>query len=217
MLTRGVTGYCAVKGALAGDMPFGDGVKQQFRLLRHAVSSTTVSSIDDLHSLYVVELQELHSAESLLAGQIERLAPNIQNDALRLRLEEYATELQSRRVDLESLLARTPSDTRSHPDDAMRALLGETQKMALVCAPALRDAALTASIQRIVHYKIAGYGTIGAYAKSLGRVEEAAHFAELADRDKAIDRDLTRLAKGTINPEAATSSEGQMPASLRTH
>ena len=91
--------------------------------------------------------------------------------------------------------------------------------MARVCAPTLRDAAIVASLQRIIHYKIAGYGTIAAYAKSLGRTEEAAHFSELASRDKAVDAELTRLAKGTLNPDAArtTPEYPTVPGSMRTH
>jgi len=75
----------------------------------------------------------------------------------------------------------------------------------------VRDAAIVASIQRIVHYKIAGYGTIAAYAKALGRTDEAAHFAQLADRDKSIDAELTELAKKTLNP-VAVRAPAEQPA-----
>jgi ferritin-like metal-binding protein YciE len=61
-----------------------------------------------------------------------------------------------------------------------------------------------------MHYKIAGYGAIAAYAKALGREAEAAHFAQLADRDKAVDAELTELAKGTLNPEAVVAPKGEL-------
>ncbi len=132
---------------------------------------------------------------------------------LAFRLQEYATELQARRTDLESLLARINADLRrSDADDAMRALIDETEKMWRVCAANVRDAAVTASVQRIMHYKIAGYGAIAAYAKALGRATEAAHFAQLADRDKAVDAELSELAKGTLNPEAAVAPKGEPAA-----
>ena len=94
----------------------------------------------------------------------------------------------------------------------MRALIDETEKMWRVCAANVRDAAVTASVQRIMHYKIAGYGAIAAYAKALGRTTEAAHFAQLADRDKAVDAELSELAKGTLNPEAAVAPKGEPAA-----
>jgi ferritin-like metal-binding protein YciE len=71
----------------------------------------------------------------------------------------------------------------------------------------MRDAALVASIQRIIHYMIAEHGTIAAHAKALGRMQEAAHFAEHADLDRNVDRELTDLAKSTLNPEAASARE----------
>ena len=87
-----------------------------------------------------------------------------------------------------------------------------------VCAANVRDAAVTASVQRIIHYKIAGYGAIASYAKSLGREEDAEHFAQLAERDKAVDAELSELAKGTLNPEAtAAPLGGATEQSARTH
>lgn len=219
LLARSATGYCAVKSTLAGQTSLRQGMREQVRRLRQTVGADTVSTIETMDALYAAELQELHSAEIQLATTIERVTAMLQNEPLSLRLDEYATELAARKVDLESLLARSAVDPRPHPDDAMRALLDETEKMAQVCAPSLRDAAIVASVQRVIHYKIAGYGTIAAYAKSLGRAEEAAHFAELASRDKAIDADFSRLAKATLNPQAtqATPDQTSMPGSLRTH
>jgi ferritin-like metal-binding protein YciE len=219
LLARSATGYCAVKGTLAGETNFKQGAREQMRRLRQAIGAETAATLETMGELYAAELQELHSAERQLAGVTERIAPVMQNEALSLRVDEYATELRSRQADLESLLARSGIDPRAHPDEAMRALLNETEKMARVCAPIVRDAALAASLQRIIHYKIAGYGTIAAYAKSLGRSEEAAHFAELAARDKAVDADFSRLAKGTLNLEAAKTAPERMspPGSLRTH
>ncbi|HVF16967.1 MAG TPA: DUF892 family protein [Steroidobacteraceae bacterium] len=225
LLARGATGYCAMKSTLAGETTLKEGLQRQLHQLRETAGTrmstgmgrSTISSIDNMNALYACELQELHSAECQLADVAEKLVRTIQNPELAIRVDEYVTELRSRKVDLESLLARADVDARPHPDDAMRALVGETEKMARVCAPKLRDAAITASLQRIMHYKIAGYGSIAAYAKSLGRTEEAAHFAELADRDKTIDVELSRLAKATLNPEAVVTGEPQAPGSMRTH
>ena len=217
LLVRGATGYCALKSTWGGQTTLRDGIREQLERLRDATGVGASGSIDSMEALYAAELQELHSAESQLMALTERLVPTIQNPQLAIRFDEYVTELRARKVDLESLLARSEVDSRAHPDDAMRALLGETEKMARLCGLALRDVAVTGSLQRIMHYKIAGYGTIAAYAKSLGRNEEAAHFAELSDRDKAVDAELTRLAKAALNPEAVVTPEPKPAGSVRTH
>jgi ferritin-like metal-binding protein YciE len=201
MLARGATGYCHVKAALmnrAGDT---------------LADLTGNQRLDSLEGMYEAELQELHSAEGQLGQLANDLARTMTHPELAFRLQEYASELQARRRDLENFLARIGADMRDKVkvDDAMHALIAETEKMWRISAANVRDAAVTASVQRIMHYKIAGYGAIAAYAKALGRVAEAGHFAQLADRDKVVDGELSELAKGTLNPDAAAAPQGESP------
>jgi ferritin-like metal-binding protein YciE len=207
LLARGATGYCHAKAALKS------------HAANAAADLTGGGRLDSLDAMYEAELQELHSAEGQLCQLANDLARTMSHPELAFRLQEYATELQARRVDLESLLARIGADALGAADDAMHALIAETEKMWRISAANVRDAAVTASVQRIIHYKIAGYGAIAAYAKALARVDEAAHFAQLADRDKAVDVELNDLAKGTLNLEAAVAPQGGEPAaqSATTH
>ena len=208
MLARGATGYCHVKAALMD------------RAGEAIAELTPGERLDNLDAMYEAELQELHNAEGQLSQLANDLARTMSHPELAFRLQEYATELQARRRDLENFLARIGADVRSETDDAMRALTAETEKMWRISAANVRDAAVTASVQRIIHYKIAGYGAIAAYAKALGRMSEAGHFAQLADRDKAVDGELNDLAKGTLNPEAAVAPKGETAAAeepQRTH
>ena len=205
LLARGVSGYCAVKAALTDHVP-------------DAIADFADDRLDSMDAMYEAELQELHNAEGQLAQLTNDLARTMSHSELAFRMQEYATELHSRRGDVEGLLARIGANLRAHTDDAMQALIEETEKMWRVCAANVRDAAVTASVQRIIHYKIAGYGAIASYAKSLGREEDAQHFAQLAARDKAVDAELSELAKGTLNPEAAAAPlGGAAEQSARTH
>jgi ferritin-like metal-binding protein YciE len=196
LLARGVSGYCAVKAALTD------------RTADAMPDFEDTGRLDSMDAMYEAELQELHNAEGQLAQLTNDLARTMSHPELAFRMQEYATELQSRRGDVEGLLARIGANVRAHRDDAMHALIEETEKMWRVCAANVRDAAVTASVQRIIHYKIAGYGAIASYARSLGREEDARHFAQLADRDKAVDAELSQLAKGTLNPEATAAPAG---------
>jgi ferritin-like metal-binding protein YciE len=60
-------------------------------------------------------------------------------------------------------------------------------------------------VQRLVHFKIAGYGTVATYATFLDRSEDASRLAEYADRDKEFDEELSALAKQVVNPTAAAT------------
>lgn len=224
LMARGATGYCPMKGAMQGRSTIREGLREQWNRLAvqaddavQRVGDRSAPLLDSMDAMYAAELQELHSAESQLIMLSRELMRVIGNAQLAFRIEEYATELQVRKADLEGLLARRNADRREHPDDAMRALIHETHKMAEVSAENVRDAAIAASIQRIIHYKIAGYGTIAAYAKALGRLDDAEHFAQLADRDKTIDAEITEFAKGILNPEAAMSPQETPASEMRTH
>ena len=199
MLARGATGYCHVKAALTN------------RASEALADLSDGKRLDSLEGMYEAELQELHSAETQLAQLANDLARTMTHPELAFRLQEYATELQARCRDLENFLARTGAAAVTETDDAMRALIAETDKMWRISAANVRDAAVTASVQRIMHYKIAGYGAIASYAKALGRTSEAAHFGQLADRDKTVDGELSDLAKGTLNPDAAAAPQGESP------
>jgi ferritin-like metal-binding protein YciE len=62
---------------------------------------------------------------------------------------------------------------------------------------AVRDAAIIANEQRIVHYQIAGYGTAKAFAKAAGLADAVAPFDEMLRRAHDSDRMLTRIACGS--------------------
>ena len=222
LISRGTTGYCGMKAALQGRTSLRDGIREQFQRVSAQLGSAAVREINDMQQLYNVELQELHNGEAQLISLLESLGPSVQNAALAVRLDEYASELRSRKADLDNLLVTYGVDASEHSDDAMRSLTRETMKMSQMCAPELRDAALAASVQRIIHYKMAGYGTIAAYAKVLGHHDAPKRFADYADRDKIIDGELTELAKTALNPKAAASIEQgastqESGAGLRPH
>jgi len=205
LLARGFSGHCAIKAAITERLPELRG------LLPHLNSGAT--RIDSMASMYVSELQELHSAERQLAALSTQLAAYFDNPRLVTRATEYATELQAREAGIKHLLVKYHASSQVHPDQGMRALIAETHKMTHVCTKAVRDAALTASLQRIIHYKIAGYGTIAAYAKLLGRFDESAHFAALADRDKAMDAELSEFATNTLNLDALMAPQPTLSGS----
>jgi ferritin-like metal-binding protein YciE len=229
LLARGASGYCAVKGAVNGEGSLTDGLREQLQRLtgvatggmstvRGSVLQERARRIDSMSELYAAELQELRHAEMQLASLVERVARQGRQEQLASRMRDYARELQSRRSDIENLLQRIGTDFREHPDEAISALILETDKMVQLTSDKVRDAALAASLQRILHYKIAGYGTIASYAKALGRLAEASHFAQLAERDRQVDSDLSSLAKSSLNVEAVAQQPYQpATAEMRAH
>ena len=86
---------------MQGETTLPDGFREQWQRLTDTVSSAravgSVSrEIDSMEMLYAMELQELHSAEVQLCALANKLMTTIANAPLAFRVQEYATELQSR-------------------------------------------------------------------------------------------------------------------------
>ena len=120
-------------------------------------------------------------------------------DALRYHHDQSRTQMGR----LESILSNHGSSAYVHSDQAVEALLTETEKMLrLVKGSALRDAALIASAQKIEHYEIAAYGTAAALAGQL-ELRDEQHMLHLSlEEEREFDLVLTKLAKGEINRDA---------------
>jgi ferritin-like metal-binding protein YciE len=191
-----------------------EGMKEQWQRVRAGFGSST-PAIDSMETMYRSELCELHSSEQQLCALADELWVTIRNGPLSQRVSEYAATLRSREAELESLLVGI--DTRHHTDDPMHALVTNASKMAEICGEIVRDAALVASLQRMIHYMIAEYGTIAAHAKALGRFNEAARFAAYAENEKTVDGELSELAKHTLNPQATLAASKDASADKRGH
>ena len=68
--------------------------------------------------------------------------------------------------------------------------------------PAVMDAALISSAQRVEHYEIASYGTLVTWARQMGHSEAEQLLQQTLDEEKAADRKLTELAESEVNVTA---------------
>jgi ferritin-like metal-binding protein YciE len=160
--------------------------------------------ISSLADMYVAELQELHSVENQLVNALPRMAELAKSaelkDAINKHLEE--TRSQARRV--QEVLRRRGASPREHVDQAMQALVRESEKWAgMLDDPALADAGLIASAQKVEHYEIAAYGTVAAYAGLLGFEDDQRELHAILEEEKAADANLSGIAKSVANPQAA--------------
>jgi ferritin-like metal-binding protein YciE len=164
------------------------------------------SAIDSMHAVYRAELRDLRAAEVQACALVDEIFVTLLNGPLAERVSQYVAALRRRSVEHERLL-ELGEDSRSHRNPVMRALVHEASRVAESCATNVRDVVLVATLQHMVHYLIASYGTIAAHAKVLGLPDQAALFHGHADSDRAFDADLSTLAKSEVNPAALTPQE----------
>lgn len=83
--------------------------------------------------------------------------------------------------------------------------------MSELSEPAVRDAALIVSSQKVEHYEIAAYGSCKAFATLLGESEVVRLLDQTLVEEKAADVKLSALAEGGVNLDA-DASDMQPPA-----
>lgn len=154
----------------------------------------------------LAELQELHNVERQFCEALPRLAQSAKHAELKDAFSAHAAEATRDMERIAEILQRHGASPQEHVDQSMQALIRETEKWKDILAnPTLDDAGLIASAQKILHYEIAGYGTITAYAGMLDRPEEKTALHDILGAKKALDMMLTALAKRTVNREAAVA------------
>ena len=164
--------------------------------------------ITTLQELYVDELKDLWSANDQMARALKRIAPKASEPELKTLLTDAQTGIAAHTTLLKSLIEAQDEKVSKEHCKGMEGLVTEALKHTIEEAPVkgpVLDAAIIAQYQRMTHYGITGFGTVGAFAKALKEKDAvkqlAAAVGEMVDGDKM----MSRLAESAVNVEAASS------------
>jgi len=162
------------------------------------------NAAEGLRELFVDSLKDIYWAEKALAKSLPKMAKNATTEALVQAIEEH-TEVTLQQVQrLERVFELLNEKAVAKKCEAMDGLIKEGQKiMESTEQGPVRDAGIIAASQKIEHYEIAKYGTLVAFAKTLGEDEAAGILAETLAEEKEADVTLTEAAYNTINFDAA--------------
>ncbi len=152
--------------------------------------------LETLHDLFVHELRDIYSAENQLLKALPRMAKAASSEELRAAFEEHLGQTQDQVERLETIFEQLEVRPRGKKCVAMEGLIEEGKDLLGDDAdPAVKDAALIASAQKVEHYEIAAYGTVRTYAELLGFDGAAALLQQSLDEESATDEKLTELAR----------------------
>lgn len=92
--------------------------------------------------------------------------------------------------------------------EAMAGLIKEAEEiMSSTEEGVVRDAGIISAAQKVEHYEIASYGTLCAFARTLGENKIADLLEKTLKEERDADSTLTKVAESSINAEAM--QEGQ--------
>jgi ferritin-like metal-binding protein YciE len=151
--------------------------------------------------LLVMELQQIHSAETQLARALPRLARNVETEQLKQSLEKRLEEGERILKDVEAGLEELDESPGRKKNVAAEGLLADAREHVQEIAPGpALDAVLIAGIQKIEHYCIAAWGTARSVAQALNQNTTVRAMERALKEGKAYDEQLTQLAEEEVMP-----------------
>lgn len=162
------------------------------------------SAAEGLKELFEDSLKDIYWAEKALTKALPKMAKNATSQNLKKAIEEHLAVTQKQVSRLEQVFEIIEKKAVAKKCDAMEGLIKEGESiMKETQLGAVRDAGIIAASQKIEHYEIATYGTLCAFAKTLGEDKVAKLLETTLAEEKEADITLTEAAYNTINFDAA--------------
>jgi len=156
--------------------------------------------LDSLETLFAGELADLRSAESQLIKALPKMAKAANSPKLKQAFEGHLEETKAQAERLDEIIQSLDRKVPSKKCKAMEGLIEEGSEVVSADGdPAVIDAALIASAQRVEHYEIAAYGCARTFAELLGLTDAAKLLEESLEEEKQADIKLTKVAKSIDN------------------
>jgi len=165
-----------------------------------------MKKISSLTELFVEQIKELYDSERKQQDVFQKFIKSARSNDLKKLMLKIAEQTDSQVMRLEEVLELLGEPLRGVECKPMKELLARSLSLSRTSAnPEILETSLIAAIQCAKHFEIAVYGTLVAFAESLGDNESADILARTLAEEKALDNELTELAMESINSRAKES------------
>jgi ferritin-like metal-binding protein YciE len=166
--------------------------------------------IKNAEQLAAQGLKEIHSAERQLVRALPKLTKSVEHEGLRQVLERRREMGQQLVEDLDEIFDQIEvrGAGRFKNRTAEGLIEDVNEHLEEIREPMLRDAALLAAIQKVLHYCIAAWGTSRSMGQLLGQKRVVEVMQRVLDEGKRMDQQLTDLAEREINPKMLEAEQG---------
>jgi ferritin-like metal-binding protein YciE len=168
------------------------------------------SAAEGLRELFVDSLKDIYWAEKALTKALPKMAKNATSENLINTINDHITVTEEQVSRLEQIFESIGEKATAKKCEAMEGLIKEGESiMQETQQGPVRDAGIIGASQKIEHYEIATYGTLAAFAQTLGE-DDALELLQLTlDEEKEADMLLTEVAYNNINFEASDEENAQ--------
>lgn len=163
-------------------------------------SSKTAEGLKDL---FIDELRDIYWAEKAETKALGKMIKSATSQDLIKGLQGHL-EVTKGHVDrCEKVFEMLGKPARAKKCQAMEGLIKEAEEiMESTEDGVVRDAGIISAAQKVEHYEIASYGTLHAFAKTLGQNDIAQLLEQTLTEEREADDKLTQVAESAINEEA---------------
>ena len=162
-----------------------------------------IATMDDL---LLHGLKDIYYAENQIIKSLPKLIEKATNRDLTKGLKDHLEETKNQVARLDQVFKKLGQDPQGVQCPAIDGLISEADEVAgEVADKEVLDAAIIGSAQVVEHYEIARYGTLIAWAESVGHDDIVRLLNTTLNEEKAADRKLSTVAlrKG-VNRKAAS-------------
>ena len=163
-----------------------------------------MASEASLRELLTDEVRDLYNAEKQLIKALPKMAKAATSDDLREAFESHLEETENQVGRLEQVFKLLGQQPRGKHCAGIAGIIEEgNDLMSEAFDGSVLDAGLIAGGQRAEHYEIAAYGSVLAWAKTLGMDDVISLLEPTLEEEKAADEKLSQLAESSVNSAAA--------------
>jgi len=162
-------------------------------------------STSGLQKLFEDELKDIYWAEKALTKAIPKMVKNSSSAELSDALQNHLKETEGQVNRLEKVFSLINSKVQGKKCEAMVGLIKEAEGLVSDSPKGyVRDAAIISAAQKVEHYEIASYGTLCAFAKTLGFEKAGDLLMETLEEEKGADAKLSQIGESSVNIHASS-------------
>ena len=160
--------------------------------------------IETMDDLFAHQLKDIYYAEKRIVGALPEMIGKATSPQLKSAFEAHLGETRNHVKRIEQVFQMYGSKPESVDCPAIDGIIEEADEVVGEADnKTVLDAALIAAAQAVEHYEMTRYGTLIAWAKTLGRNDCAEVLRETLAEEEAADKKLTKIAEGGVNRAAA--------------
>jgi ferritin-like metal-binding protein YciE len=168
------------------------------------IVSPASDAATELRDFFIDSLKDIYWAENAIVTALPKMITNATAANLAGTLKNHLAITENQVVRLERVFELLGEKAEGKKCEAMTGLLKEGDSVLEETMPGpVRDAAIIAASQKIEHYEIATYGTLCAFAKTLGENDAAKLLTQTLAEEKEADCLLSDVALNAVNLVAA--------------